>query len=128
MVIGTLAWSLKAWFRLLQPRPEAAAGHLGDGVQAVPARLPLGALPTDLGRSSFGVRLLSWIPWTALFPAKPGSVPNGPTHLTAGFLTSGSGYPEPQGHRAKKGAAQHADNHNRTQHPPQPARTRTASG
>jgi hypothetical protein len=66
MVIGTLAWSLKAWFGLLQPRPEHQRSILTmEFKQFLHAFL---LVPCQLIRGGHRLlyRLLSWNRWTAV--------------------------------------------------------------
>jgi len=66
MVIGSLAWSLKAWLALLQPRPADRQALLSMAFKKFLAEVML--LPCQVVRAGRRVlyRLLQWNPWVDL--------------------------------------------------------------
>ena len=66
MVVGTLAWSLKAWFGLLQPRREHKRSILAMEFKKFLRSFLLVPCQVIRGGHRLVYRLLSWNPWTAV--------------------------------------------------------------
>ena len=64
MVIGMLAWSLKAWFALLQPRQEHKKTILAMEFKKFLHAFMLVPCQLIRGGRRLVYRLLSWNPWT----------------------------------------------------------------